>query len=346
MAAISDEPGGREASAWQMLASVIDLVTPLAVRAAAGLALADLMVDGPVPVAELAERSGTHRDALERLLRHLAAHGVFAEPEPGVFGLNEAAELLRSDHPAGMRTALDLEGFGGRMDLVFTGVLHTLRTGEPAWEKVFGAPYWRYLAENPEMSASFDAMMSVDAGFVAQAVASYDWSGARHVVDVGGGAGTLLAAILDAHPHLRGTLVDLPDTVRRGRELLSERGLSERAEVVGQSFFDPLPTGGDVYVLSSVVHDWGDAEAVAILRRCAEAAGADGRVVVLEQHSAEDGDPAQFAEMNLRMLVIAGGRERRLEEYRALAIEAGLAVTDVRTTQLGQVRLECVPEPR
>lgn len=334
---------GTETSAWRVLAPLTDLVTPMAVRAAATLRLADLMGDRPVPVEELARRSDTDPDALARLLRHLICHGLFAEPRPGAFAVNETAALLRSDHPSGVRTGLDLDGFGGRMDLAFTGILHTVRTGEPAWEAVFGAPYWRYLADNPELSAAFDELMSVDSRYVAAAAASYDWSGTRHVVDVGGGAGTLLAAILEANPHLRGTLVDLPETAERGRRRLAERGLDGRGDVVGQSFFDPLPTRGDVYVLSSVVHDWADPEAVAILRRCAEAAGPDGRVVLIEQHSAEDGDPAAYAEMNLRMLVLAGGRERDLAAYTALVSEAGLTVTDVHTTELGQIRITCEP---
>ncbi len=331
----------QDKSAWQILAPVTDLVTPLAVRAAAALRLADLMTDGPVPVDELARGSGATPDALTRLLRHLVGHGLFTEPSPGTFGLNETAALLRSDHPSGVRVSLDLEGFGGQVDLAFTGLLHTLRTGEPAWEKVFGAPLWEYLAANPAMSASFDATMAAGGEYVADAVAGYDWSQARHVIDVGGGSGALLAAVLEAHPQLRGTLVDLPDTVHRGRDYLASKGLDGRSDFAGQSFFDPLPTGGDVYVLSSVLHDWPDSDAATILRRCAEAGG---RVVIIEQHN-EGGDRAEFAEMDLRMLVLCGGRERTVEDYTALAAGVGLAVTDVRTTPLGQVVLTCAADP-
>jgi ubiquinone/menaquinone biosynthesis C-methylase UbiE len=343
MAALSDgtSPGVPQPSAWQVLAPVIDLVTPMAVRAAAALRLADLMTEGAVPVDRLAARSGADPEALRRLLRHLVHHGVFTEPSPGEFGANEAAALLRSDHPSGMQVGLDLEGFGGQMDLAFTGLLHTLRTGQPAWQAVFGAPFWEYLAANPAMSASFDATMAAGSEYVADAAAGYDLSAARHVVDVGGGTGELVAAVLEAHPRLRATLVDLPDTVERGRRQLAARGLAERCGAVGQSFFEPLPAGGDVYLLSSVLHDWGDSEAAAILRRCAEAAGERGRVVIIEQHAPEGGDPAMFAEMDLRMLVFCGGRERTLDDYTALAAEAGLAIAGVRTTPLGQVVLDC-----
>lgn len=328
--------------AWQQLAPVTDLVTPMAVRAAATLRVADVMVDGPVPVERLAREAGSDPDALGRLLTHLVCHGVFTEPGPGVFGLNDLATLLRSDHPGGMQVSLDLEGFGGQMDLVFTGILHTLRTGQPAWETVFGAPFWPHLAANPAMNASFDAAMSAGAEYVADDVSSYDWSGAQHVVDVGAGNGALLSAVLAAHPQLRATLIDLPDTVERGREQFAARGVAGRCEFVGQSFFDALPTGGDVYLLNSVLHDWGDEEAGAILSRCAEAAGDDGRVVIIEGIGSEENDRAGFAEMNLRMLVLCGGRERSLEDYTSLAAAAGLAVTDTHATRLGQIVIQCV----
>jgi O-methyltransferase len=341
---VAETATAREQSPWEIMAPVIDLVTPLTVRAAASLRVADHLVDGPVALDDLARRVEANPDALARMLRHLICHGVFAEPSPGTFALNEMAEFLRSDHPSGMRVSLDLDGFGGQMDLAFTGLLHTVRTGGPAWERVFGLPFWEYLAANPKMSGSFDAVMSSATEFVTDAVAAHDWSTVRHVIDVGGGRGVLLAAILATSPELRGTLIDLPDTVERGRQYLAEHGVGERSEVVGQSFFDPLPTGGDLYVLRSVLHDWNDEESVAILRRCAGAAGDGGRVLVLEEHSSE-GDRTAFAEMDLRMLVLAGGRERSVEEYTALVTAAGLTPTRVHTTPLGQVGIECVVTP-
>ena len=326
-------------SAWQVLAPITDLVTPMAVRVAATLRLADLVADGAGRVEELARRSGTDADALGRLLRHLVCHGVFTEPSPGRFATNATADLLRSDHPAGMRRMFDLDGFGGRMDLAFTGLMHTVRTGRPAWETVFGAPFWDYLAAEPDVAASFDATM---AGSTRTAAATaYDWSGVRHVVDVGGGTGALVAEVLRAQPGIRATLVDLPDTVERGRRFLAGQGLDGRCEFAGQSFFDPLPAGGDVYLLSAVLHDWDDGSATAILRRCALAAGEAGRVVIVESHGTAGDDPAMFAEMSLRMLVLAGGRERTVEDYGALAAAAGLTTTDVTTTPTGLVVLTC-----
>jgi hypothetical protein len=328
-----------EQSAWQVLAPITDLVTPMAVRVAATLRLADLMAGGAEHVEDLAERTGTDADALGRMLRHLTRHGVFAEPSPGRFTLNETADLLRSDHPAGMRANFDLDGFGGRMDLVFTELMHTVRTGQPAWEAAFGTPFWEHLAADPAMAASFDATMAGSTRTAA--AAAYDWSGVRHVVDVGGGTGALLAEVLRDNANLRATLVDLPDTVARGRRFLAERGLDGRCEFAGQSFFEPLPVGGDVYLLSAVLHDWDDGSATAILRRCAEAAGEAGHVVIVESHGTAGDDPAMFAEMDLRMLVLAGGRERGVEDYQALAAAAGLPTTNVKTTSSGLVVIDC-----
>jgi hypothetical protein len=165
----------------------------------------------------------------------------------------------------------------------------------------------------------------------------------RHVADIGGGTGTLIAEVLRRHPLLHGTLADLLETAARARQYLAGLGLEGRCEVVGQSFFDPLPTGADAYLLSRVIHDWDDAAAIAILRRCAEAAGSAGRVLVIESHAAATGDSAAFAEMNLRMLVLAGGRERTIDHYSALAATAGLQITAVHDITERHVIIECVP---
>jgi 2,7-dihydroxy-5-methyl-1-naphthoate 7-O-methyltransferase len=328
-------------SAWQVLGPLMDLVTPMALRVAATLRLADFMPDdgngeGAV-ITDLAERAGADPEALARMLRHLVAHGVFTEPRPGRFAANQTASMLRTGEPGAIW--LDLDGFGGRMDLAFTGLAHTVRTGEPAWEQVFGLPFWDYLDANPAISASFDATMAVDGGNIAVAQ-RYDWTTVEHVADIGGGTGRLIAEVLQRNPRLRGTVADLPQTAARARQYLAGLGLDGRCEVVGQSFFDPLPPGADAYLLNRVIHDWDDAAATAILRRCAEAAGSTGRVLVVESRGAPR-DDAGFAEMNLRMLVLAGGRERTLDDYSALAADAGLQVSAVHEIGERDLIIEC-----
>jgi 2,7-dihydroxy-5-methyl-1-naphthoate 7-O-methyltransferase len=344
MAGTDAETGQAVMAAWQALGPLMDLVTPMALRVAATLRLADFMPDdgtgeGAV-LADLAERAGADPEALARMLRHLVQHGVFTEPCPGQFAANQTAALLRTGHPGAVW--LDLDGFGGRMDLAFTGLAHTVRTGAPAWEQVFGQPFWAYLDANPAIGASFDATMAVDAGN-APVADGYDWTTVRHVADIGGGTGTLIAEVLRHNPWLRGTLVDLPDTAARARQYLAGLRLDGRCEVVGRSFFEPLPVGADAYLLNRVIHDGDDAAASAILRRCREAAHRTGRVLMVESHGAAGGDPAAFAEMNLRMLVLTGGRERTIDDYSALAAGAGLRVTAVHDITERHVIIECVP---
>ena len=337
-------------SGWRTLAPLMDLVTPMALRVAATLRLADYLPDAGenggaagLPATELAARTDTDPEALTRMLRHLVAHGVFTEPRPGEFAVNATAALLRSGQPASMRSWLDLEGFGGQMDLAFTALAHTVRTGQPAWEAVFGQPFWPYLDAHPSIGASFDEIMASDADYRSALADGYDWTGVQHVMDVGGGTGRLLADILLHQPRLRGTLLDLPETAARGREYLAGLGLGARCDVAGQSFFDPLPAGADAYLLNRVIHDWDDAQASLILRRCAEAAGPGGRVLVVESHSDEGDDSAAFAEMNLRMLVLAGGRERTLNDYAELAATAGLRIAAVHRATDRHLIVEHVP---
>ena len=220
-------------AAWQALGPLMDLVTPMALRVAATLRLADFMPDdgtgeGAV-LGDLAERAGADPDALARMLRHLVQHGVFTEPRPGQFAANQTAALLRTGQPGAVW--LDLDGFGGRMDLAFTGLAHTVRTGEPAWRRFFGQPFWDYLDANPTISASFDVTMAVDAGNAAVAN-GYDWTAVRHVADIGGGTGTLIAEVLQ---RIRGSAAPwptcptprpapaVPGRVRPGRPLRSRR---------------------------------------------------------------------------------------------------------------------------
>jgi len=319
---VADE-GGWAAGLWAMA----DLATPMAVRVAATLRIADHITRGRRTAPELAEAAGADADVLDRVLRHLVTAGVLGRDGSDRYLLTERGEALRDDHPAGMRAVLDLDSAIGRADLSFVQLLHTVRTGEPAFPAQFGRSFWDDLAADPTRSASFDAQMAADvAAWAPDIVAAYDWGSLGHLVDVGGGNAALLAALLREHPDLRGTVLDLPGAAEAARTALTAAGLADRGDAIAGSFFDPLPPGAGGYLLCAILHDWDDAAARTILRRCAEAAGTDGRVFVVEKF-VTDADPR--TEMDLRVLVYFGGRERSVTELSALAAAAGLTVATV-----------------
>jgi hypothetical protein len=260
-----------------------DLVTPMAVRVAATLRLADHLADGPRSVDALAEATGANVGALERLLAHLATVGVLERAGSG-YALTRLGAPLRSDDPSRLRDVLGVDSPLGRAELSFIHLLQSVRTGSAGFPEQYGADFWADLLVDPDRSAAYDADMGRDvAAWSPAIVGAYDWAARGHVVDVGGGQGVLLAALLDANPELRGTVFDQPDTAARARAHLDAAGVGDRAETVGGSFFDRLPAGAGAYVLTAIVHDWPDDAAIAILRRTAEAAGPGGCVLVIEK---------------------------------------------------------------
>ncbi|MFH8385282.1 methyltransferase [Kitasatospora sp. NPDC018058] len=314
-----------DARLWAMA----HLATPMAIRVAATLRIADHIADEPRTARELAEPTGADGGALDRVLRHLTAKGVLRRDDSGRYALTALGEPLRTDHPAGLHAMLDIEGAVGRAELSFAQLLHSVRTDEAAFPRQFGHTFWEDLAEDPARAASFDSRMGADliAARGADIVSGYDWGSLGHLIDVGGGNGSLLIALLSAYPGLSGTVFDLPDTAEAARKALAEAGLAGRGDVVPGSFFEQLPPGAGGYLLSSVIHDWNDRDARAILRRCAEAAGADGKVLIVERIGADGESPGTV--MDLRMLAYYGGKERGVAELTALAEDAGLSVDAV-----------------
>ncbi|MGA2595122.1 MAG: methyltransferase [Bryobacteraceae bacterium] len=305
---------------------------------AATLRIADYIAAGNSEIDKLAALAGADRDSLYRMMRHLVSKGVFDEPARGQFALNEVARGL-IEGP--MRLGLDLDGIGGRMAYAWGTLLSAVRSGKPAYHEAFGRGFWEDLEAHPEIAASFDALMGPAGHGVPDPevlVDPADWESVRTVVDVGGGAGALLVEVLRARPQVRGTLVDLPRTVARSAEVFQAAGVADRVTTVGQSFFDPLPGGGDLYILKNVLGDWPDREATAILRRCAEAARPSGRVVVFT-----GAGPGEDASPELLMMVLVGGRGRTLDEFREMAREAGLEVRAVGRQPSGRVIVECRP---
>ncbi|MBV9030328.1 MAG: methyltransferase [Pseudonocardiales bacterium] len=305
---------------------------PWAVRAAATLRLPDLVADGADTTSELAARSGTDPDALGRLMRHLRILGLFRTTAAGRWELAELGELLRDDHPMRIRRTLDqADHYVQKVDRSAHGLLEAVRTGGAVWERLHGLSFWDDMSADPRFGRGFDAQMARHSALYSPAITrGYDWSTVEHVVDVGGGTGRTLVTILGTHPHLRATLVDLPGPVAGAATVLEEADVAGRCVVVAQSFFDPLPPGGDVYLLANTVHDWSDEDSARILRRCAQAAGPGGRVLLADRVVTDEADEAAQAfvsGVDLLMLMLNSGRERSEEEFRELGATAGLRHT-------------------
>ena len=327
------DPGAR-------LESLTDLATPFAVRTVVTLRVPDQITSGVEDLHDLAAACGADPDALGRLLRFLVHKGVFAEVSPDKFALTDVGELLADRGGAGRAEYLDLGGSAARMDLAFAGLPEAIRTGGPGYASVYGRGFWADLDAEPAFRAYFDELMRAQQLVTAPQVAAlYPWREAGHVVDVGGGSGGLLAEVLGAYPHLRGTLVDRPEPVATAAAAFAERGLCDRIDVMAGDIFEPLPAGGDVYVVSRVLTDWSDAHATTILRRCAEAAGPAGRVLVIEALPTQPHVP-HLSAFDLKMLVLVGGRERGPDDFIALAAAAGLAPVHVYPGAAGLTLME------
>ncbi|WP_073951090.1 methyltransferase [Streptomyces kebangsaanensis] len=311
------------------LLEMADLLTPAAIRAAATLRVADRLGAGADDVVKLAELTGTRADLLELLLRHLVDKGVLTQDDDGTFAVTELGARLREDHPASLRAHLAQDGLYGRADLALVDLLHTLRTGEPAHGAVFGRGYWETVNEDP---AFVEALERSEArpqlGWGAELIFdTYDWQQVRRVVDVGGHSGAILMELLHRQPRLHGTLVDLKNAAEVAGRRFAAAGLGDRAEAVVGSFFDPLPAGGDVYLLSAILADWSDEQAVAILRRCAEAAGPAGKVLVAEVNLQVARETPGSAALELWLRATMPAPVRTVEQVKALAGAAGLRPT-------------------
>jgi hypothetical protein len=312
-----------------------------ALYVAAKLGIPDLLKDGPKSSAELAQATGTHAPSLYRVLRALDSVGVFAEDDQQRFALTPLGATLRTDIP-GSLSFFAIEELGENHYPAWEKVLHSVKTGAIAFNHVYGASKWQYMTGHPEEARIFDEAMTSFSSVVASAVvAAYDFSSCATIVDVGGGDGSLLAAILKTHPQLRGVLADLPHVVEGAQRRFKTEGLAGRCAIAPSDFFESAPKG-DTYVLKWIIHDWDDERSVTILKNCRNAMTKDGRVLVVEA-VIQPGSATSFGKfMDLNMLVMTGGRERTDAEYRALLDSAGLKLTRIIPTHTEMNVIEAV----
>ncbi|MET9290416.1 methyltransferase [Streptomyces sp. NPDC003077] len=300
---------------------IVGHLASAAIRTAASLRVADHLADGPLAIEELARRTDTDALSLRRVLRFLAARGIFHESEPGSYALTPPAELLRSDVPGSLRDgALLLAHELFRKPSA--DLEETVRTGRPAFDRVFGMPFFTYLQEHPDLSDLFDAGMESFAGAMDDAVADvYEFPASGTIVDVGGGRGGLLRTILLRNPGLSGVLFDQQSTV--DQHILDHPELAGRWRVEGGDFFSAVPAGGDIYVIKHTLHNWDDEHCLRILRACRAAMEPGKRLLVVDAIIPPGDDPAPGKNVDVTMLTVLTGRERTAEEFEGLFRDSG-----------------------
>jgi len=330
-AIVTPEP---PASSPELLDMIVGKWVSQAICTAAELGIADVLKDGPLSTAEIAAKAGASEDGVYRLLRALAHVGLFVENEPRHFVLAPLGTGLRSDVPGSLRGFARFLGHDLNSQ-PWTHLLDSVKTGQPAFDLVFGMPVFDYMKNQPDSAVIFNEAMASLSLIETQAVASAcDFDGIRTLVDVGGGQGGLLAAILITNPGMRGILFEMPHALGSARNLLQQAAVIDRCEITGGDFFTSVPDGGDAYILKRILHDWDDERAIRILRNCRRAMPRGGRILVAEVviGSANKSNLAGF--LDLEMLVVTqGGRERTEQEFQKLYEAAGFRLSKVITTR-------------
>lgn len=303
------------------------------VHIAASLGLADKLADGPKSAAELAGTLALHAPSLHRLMRTMASLGLLTEGEGQRFSLTKLGEALKTDAPGSARSTLLMTG-SSWVGSGFSNLLHSLQTGRTGFEKAQGMPFFDYLAEHPEAASVFSgAMVGLHGAEPPAVAAAYDFSIFETIVDVGGASGNMLAAILARHPAPRGLLFDRPHVVVDAEKLLKDKSISDRVTIQAGDFFQSVPSGGDAYVLSHILHDWNDEQCLTILGHCRKAMKPNGRLLIVEMVLPLGDAPHPGKILDMVMLVLIGGVERTEAEYARLLDKAGFRLTRVVATQ-------------
>jgi ubiquinone/menaquinone biosynthesis C-methylase UbiE len=307
---------------------LLGFVFTKAIHAAAKLNLADIIgSQGPMTSAELAKKSGADEESVSRLLRALASTGIFSIDENGKYTLTPLAECLKEDNPESIKAMAVVLG-----DMLYKGydeLLYSVKTGDRGFDKALGVPVFEYLTNNPETGKLFDRMMTdIHGGETQPMVDTYDFSAFNTVVDIGGGNGEVISAILNKNATVKGILFDLPEVIDRSNNNISAGGLSNRCQLVAGSFFDSVVKGGDAYIMRHILHDWSDTDAITILTNCRKSMNPGGKILVVEAVIQEGNEPSPFKLLDLTMLLI-GGKERTRNQFENIFSKAGLKLNRI-----------------
>lgn len=312
----------------QMMQMITGFWTSCCIYAVAKLGVADQLAHEPLTSAELAARTQTHAPSLYRVMRALSGVGIFSESPDGKFSLTALGETLRSNVPGSMR-AMAIAQLGDHFG-AWGNLLYSVRTGEIAFDHVHGMPIWKYYEAHPEEGLNFvKAMAGLTGAVIANVIPVYDWSKFETIVDVGGGNGALLFAILGAAQQAKGIVFDEPYVVDETRRHVAEKNLSERCSTQGGSFFESIPAGADCYIMKMILHDWDDDKSLTILTNCAKAMKPGSKLLILESVLPEGNVPHPGKFMDINMLCMTGGCERTEAEFKTLLNKSGLQLTSV-----------------
>jgi ubiquinone/menaquinone biosynthesis C-methylase UbiE len=304
-----------------------------AIYIAAKLGIADHLRNGYKTADELAAATGTHAPSLYRVLRALASVGVFGEDARMGFTLTPLAETLRTDAPGSLRAFATVE-LGEEHYPAWGELLHSVKTGEIAFDRAFGMPVWKFFEQNPQNAKTFnDAMTGMTLAVNDAVLSNYDFRSITKIVDVGGGHGSLIASILKANPQMKGVLFDAPSVAEGAQTRIEAEGIADRCEVVSGDFFQSVPAGGDAYILKWIIHDWNDERSITILRNCYRAMTENGKLLLVEAVVPRGSEPHFSKFIDLNMLVMTGGRERTEDEYRILLEASGFKLTSTIQTE-------------
>jgi ubiquinone/menaquinone biosynthesis C-methylase UbiE len=330
-------------AAFQMLQFVTGFWMSRAVFVLAKLGIPDLLQSGPKGVEELAQATETHAPSLYRLLRALASNGVVKTESDGRFALTPLSETLVTSAPGSLRWFIISE-LGQEHFPAWGNLMHSVKTGEIAFDNHFGVDIWGYFGQNPADAAVFNDSMSGMTAAANEAIMSrYDFSPFNTVVDIGGGHGGLITSILKQNQQAKGVLFDAGVVIEGARPRLEAAGVADRCEAVAGDFFKAVPGGGDAYVMKWIIHDWEDEKAIRILKNCRSQMQPNGRLIIVDCVVPENDEPDFSKTFDLNMLVMTGGKERTATEFEQLLAAAGFKLLRVIPTDLPTSIVEAEP---